>query len=74
MKKILFVLVALMLGIGMRAGDPANYEVVPRPQSIVEKAGNAFILEEGVQILAPESVKRDYVQTLRDVLGQYGTE
>ena len=33
-----------------------------------------FGLGSGVQILAPESVKRDYVQTLRDVLGQYGTE
>ena len=33
-----------------------------------------FGLGSGVQILAPESVRRDYVQTLRDVLGQYGTE
>ncbi|MBR4143072.1 MAG: WYL domain-containing protein, partial [Firmicutes bacterium] len=33
-----------------------------------------FGLGSGVQILAPETVKRDYVQTLRDVLGQYGTE
>ena len=70
MKKILFVLVALMLGIGMRAGDPANYEVVPRPQSIVEKAGNAFILEEGVQILAPAPLQNEALflkQYLKDV-------
>lgn len=70
MKKILFVLVALMLGIGMRAGDPANYEVVPRPQSIVEKAGNAFILEEGVQILAPAALQNEALflkQYLKDV-------
>ena len=33
-----------------------------------------FGLGSGVQILAPETVKKDYVQTLRDVLGQYGTE
>ena len=70
MKKILFVLVALMLGIGMRAGDPANYEVVPRPQSIVEKAGNAFILEEGVQIRAPAALQNEALflkQYLKDV-------
>ena len=33
-----------------------------------------FGLGSGVQILAPETVKQDYVQTLWDVLGQYGTE
>ena len=33
-----------------------------------------FGLGSGVQILAPETVKKDYVQTLRDVLGQYAAE
>ena len=33
------------------AGEPANYDVLPLPQSIVEQKGEPFILEEGVQIL-----------------------
>ena len=33
-----------------------------------------FGLGSGVQILAPETVRKDYVQTLRDVLGQYTAE
>ena len=53
MKRIVIILSVLMLCLSTKAGDPANYNVVPLPQSIVEKSGNAFILEEGVQILAP---------------------
>ncbi|MBP5777005.1 MAG: beta-N-acetylhexosaminidase [Prevotella sp.] len=53
MKRIVIILSVLMLCLSTKAGDPANYNVVPLPQNIVEKSGNAFILEEGVQILAP---------------------
>ena len=35
----------------------AQYNVVPLPQSIVEQKGEAFILEEGVQILAPAELQ-----------------
>ena len=35
----------------------AQYNVVPLPQSIVEKKGDPFILEEGVQILAPAELQ-----------------
>ena len=48
------------------AGDPANYNVVPLPQSIVEQKGEAFILEEGVQILAPVELQDE-----ADFLKQY---
>ena len=59
MRKIFIVLIALMMSIATKAGDPANYEVVPRPQSIVEQKGFAFILEEGVQILAPAELQNE---------------
>ena len=39
------------------AGNPANYNVVPLPQSIVEQKGEAFVLEDGVQILAPADLQ-----------------
>ena len=37
----------LMMSIQASAGEPANYEVVPLPQSIVEQKGAPFVLEEG---------------------------
>ena len=45
--------------IRMLAGEPANYEVVPLPQSIVEQKGAPFILEEGVEILASPELQRE---------------
>ena len=42
-----------------QAGNPANYYVVPLPQSIVEQKGEPFILEEGVQILAPAELQSE---------------
>lgn len=45
--------------IRMLAGEPANYEVVPLPQSIVEQKGAPFILEEGVEILASPALQRE---------------
>jgi len=41
------------------AGETANYNVVPLPQSIVEQKGDPFILEEGVQILAPAELQNE---------------
>ena len=41
------------------AGEPANYDVLPLPQSIVEQKGEPFILEEGVQILAPAELQSE---------------
>ena len=35
----------------------AQYNVVPLPQSIVEQKGDPFILDEGVQILAPAELQ-----------------
>jgi hexosaminidase len=43
----------------VQAGNPANYNVVPLPQSIVEQKGEAFVLEEGVQILAPADLQNE---------------
>ena len=45
--------------IRMLAGEPANYEVVPLSQSIVEQKGAPFILEEGVEILASPELQRE---------------
>ena len=58
MKQIIISLL-LMMSIHVSAGEPANYEVVPMPQSIVEQKGAPFILEEGVQILATPELQRE---------------
>ena len=44
MKQIIISLL-LIMSIHVSAGEPANYEVVPMPQSIVEQKGAPFILE-----------------------------
>lgn len=41
------------------AGNPANYEVVPLPQSIVLQKGEPFILEAGVEILATADLQQE---------------
>ena len=41
------------------AGHPANYEVVPLPQSIVMQKGEPFILEAGVEILATADLQQE---------------
>ena len=48
-----------LLPLSVHAGEPANYEVVPLPQSIVEQKGAPFILEEGVEILASAELQRE---------------
>ena len=48
------------------AGNQANYEVVPLPQSIIMQKGAPFVIEEGVQILAPAELKNE-----ADFLAQY---
>ena len=55
----MIALFVLMIGVGTRAGDAANYNVVPLPQSIVEQKGEPFVLEEGVQILAPADLQNE---------------
>lgn len=41
------------------AGNPANYEVVPLPQSIVMQKGEPLILEAGVEILATADLQQE---------------
>lgn len=55
----LFLYLIACLPLWALAGDPANYNVVPLPQSIVEQKGEPFILEEGVQILAPAELQSE---------------
>ena len=61
MRKIIFTLLPFylftFLPLSALAGEAANYEIVPRPQSIVEQKGAPFILEEGVEILAPAGLQ-----------------
>ena len=47
------------LSTSVQAGNQANYEVVPLPQSIVMQKGEPFVLEEGVQILAPVELQNE---------------
>jgi len=55
----LFLYLIACLPLWALAGDPANYNVVPLPQSIVEQKGEPFILEKGVQILAPAELQSE---------------
>ena len=41
------------------AAEPADYEVVPLPQSFTRMDGTPFILTGKVQILAPSSLQRE---------------
>ena len=69
-RRYLFLYLLAFLPLWALAGDPANYQVVPLPQSIVEQKGEPFILEEGVQILAPASLQNEaefLKQYLKDV-------
>ena len=48
----------------------ANYDIVPLPQSIVGQQGEPFVMEEGVQILAPADLQGEaefLQQYLKDV-------
>ena len=58
-KGLLFLYLLTFLPFCAQAGNPANYNVVPLPQSIVEQNGAPFILEEGVQILAPAELQSE---------------
>ena len=58
-KGLLFLCLLTFLPFCAQAGNPANYNVVPLPQSIVEQNGAPFILEEGVQILAPAELQSE---------------
>ena len=69
-KGFLPVCLFTFLPLNVWAGEPANYNVVPLPQSIVEQSGEPFILEEGVQILAPAELQGEAAflkQYLKDV-------
>jgi len=69
-KGFLPVCLFTFLSLNVWAGEPANYNVVPLPQSIVEQSGAPFILEEGVQILAPAELQGEAAflkQYLKDV-------
>ena len=56
-----------------QAGDPANYEVVPLPQSIQMQRGEPFVLKDQVQILATEGLQREaqflqqYIKEVSDI-------
>ena len=67
MNKLILTL-TLLIGFYMNAmaGNQANYEVVPLPQSIIMQKGAPFVIEEGVQILAPAELKNE-----ADFLAQY---
>ena len=56
-KGILLFYLFTFLPLFVQAGNPANYDIVPLPQSIVEQKGEAFVLEDGVQILAPTDLQ-----------------
>ena len=67
MNKLILTL-TLFIGFYMNAmaGNQANYEVVPLPQSIIMQKGAPFVIEDGVQILAPAELKNE-----ADFLAQY---
>ncbi len=58
---VLVALFALQISFitSMMAGEPADYNVIPLPQSIEMQKGEPFIIEEGVEILAPAELQRE---------------
>ena len=73
MRRCCFIILSLFnyyIATMSMAGNPANYDVVPLPQSIVEQQGEPFVLEEGVEILAPADLRSEaefLKQYLKDV-------
>ena len=55
-KGIVLIYLFTFIPLSIWAGDTTYYDVVPLPQSIVEQKGEPFVLEEGVQILAPDDL------------------
>jgi hexosaminidase len=59
--------------LNISAGNPANYEVVPLPQSIVMQKGEPFVLNSQVQILAADGLQREaqflqqYIKAVSDI-------
>ena len=59
--------------LNISAGNPANYEVVPLPQSIVMQKGEPFVLNSQVQILAADGLQREaqflqqYIKEVSDI-------
>ena len=59
--------------ISAQAGNPANYQVVPLPQSIQMQRGEPFVLNDQVQILATEGLQREaqflqqYIKEVSDI-------
>ena len=59
--------------LSVSAGNPANYEVVPLPQSIVMQRGEPFVLNSQVQILAADGLQREaqflqqYIKEVSDI-------
>ena len=59
--------------LNISAGNPANYEVVPLPQSIVMQRGEPFVLNSQVQILAADGLQREaqflqqYIKEVSDI-------
>ena len=71
MKKTILALVCLLTTV-TTASAQACYEVVPLPQSIEMQKGEAFIWNDLVQILAPETLKAEaeFLQAyLKDITG-----
>ena len=71
MRKTILTLVCLLTTV-TTASAQTYYEVVPLPQSIEMQKGEAFILNDLVQILAPETLKAEaeFLQAyLKDITG-----
>ena len=56
---VLIALLTFNYSLFTSAAEPADYEVVPLPQSFTRMDGTPFILDGKVQILAPSSLQRE---------------
>lgn len=56
---VLLALIAFNYSLFTSAAEPADYEVVPLPQSFTRMDGTPFTLDSKVQILAPTSLQRE---------------
>jgi hexosaminidase len=73
MKNIAAFLFMLMgMSTALWAGDMANYDVVPLPQSIAIQKGEPFVLDSEVMILADTSLQQEAIflqQYLKEAIG-----
>ncbi|MBR1389823.1 MAG: beta-N-acetylhexosaminidase [Prevotella sp.] len=59
MKKLILILLTIQCSVSTVSAQRADYDVVPLPQSIQMQKGEPFVLDNSVQILAADGLRRE---------------